>query len=139
MAEDQLLLRWAVGKALETIGASVVFAPTYQEACERLSNEEFAAVIVSAPLEGRSVVGLLTEVDRQHPQTRILVLCTGEHCDSVFTAARRASVFTKPFSVSELMAAVAPAIASQAPAWEGCSPAPPESVSLPSAEAPPLV
>lgn len=114
VAEDQQLLRWAIGKALGTLGVSVVFAPTYQEACDRLSNEEFAAVIVAAPLEGRSVSGLLTEVDRQHPRTRILVLCAGDHCDPVLTAARRASVFTKPFAVSELMAAVAPAIASHA-------------------------
>ena len=114
VAEDQPLLRWAIGRALETIGATVVFAPTYQEASDRLSNEEFAAVVVASPLEGRSVVGMLREVDQVRPHSRVLVLCTGEHCDGVLRAIPRATVFNKPFSVSELMAAVAPVLGAHA-------------------------
>jgi DNA-binding response OmpR family regulator len=111
VAEDQQLLRWAIGKALETLGAQPVFASTYQEACDRLSNESFAAAILAAPLDGRSISGLLAELVREHPHTRIVVLCTGEACDHVLTVARRASVVTKPFAISELMAAIAPALA----------------------------
>lgn len=111
VAEDQQLLRWAVGKALETLGARVVLASTYPEACDRLSNEEFAAVVLAAPLDGRSVSGLLAELVRERPATRVVVLCTGEDCDGVLTVARRASILTKPFALSELVAAVAPALA----------------------------
>jgi two-component system response regulator VanR len=110
VAEDQQLLRWAIGKALETLGVRAVFAATYQDACDHLANESFAAVILSSPLDGRSVSGLLAELVREHPHTRLVVLCTGDHCDGVLTVARRASVLTKPFAVSELMAAVAPAL-----------------------------
>ena len=63
VAEDQPLLRWAMGRALGPLGADVVFAPTYQQACDLLAAGEFAAVVVASPLEGRNVIGLLRELD----------------------------------------------------------------------------
>jgi DNA-binding NtrC family response regulator len=110
LADDQPLIRWAVGHALETLGARVVTASTYQETCDRLSSEAFEAVVLASPLEGRSLVGVLSELDRMRPQTRVLVLCSGEHCDRIMREVPRATVFHKPFAVSELMAAVAPAL-----------------------------
>jgi len=110
VAEDQPLLRWAIGRALATIGAEVVSTGTYDETSERLSSQAFAAIVVAAALDGRSVVGMLSEVDRQQPQTRVLVLCSGECCDRVLRDVPHATLFRKPFALSELLAAVAPAL-----------------------------
>ena len=103
-------MRWAIGRALGTIGAEVIFAPTYQDACDRLSSQSFAAIVVASPLEERSVVGILREVDRLQPQARVLVLCSGEGCERLLYDVPRATLFRKPFALSELMAAVAPAL-----------------------------
>jgi DNA-binding NtrC family response regulator len=110
VAEDQPLLRWAIGRALAAIGATVVPAASYEEASERLSNRAFAAIVVASPLDGRSVVGILSEVDRQQPHTRVLVLCAGEECESLLRNVPHATLFRKPFPLSELVAAVAPAV-----------------------------
>ena len=115
VAEDQPLLRWAIGRSLEMIGAEVVAASTYEEACDRLSSQLFAAVVVASPLDGRSVVGMLSEVDRQQPYTRVLVLCAGDECDGILRDVPHATLFRKPLALSELMAAVAPAIGLTAP------------------------
>jgi len=110
VAEDQPLLRWAIGRALAAIGATVVPAATYEEASERLSHRAFAAIVVASPLDGRSVVGILSEVDRQQPHTRVLVLCSGDECDTMLRDVPHATLFRKPFALSELMASVGPAL-----------------------------
>jgi DNA-binding NtrC family response regulator len=114
VAEDQPLLRWAIGRALAPIGADVVFASTYQGTCELLAASRFAAVIVACPLQDRSVIELLREVDRSEPETRLLALCEGDSSESVQREVPRATVFQKPFTLSALTAALAPALARHA-------------------------
>jgi DNA-binding NtrC family response regulator len=110
VAEDQPLLRWAIGRMLSPLGADVVFASTYQQACDLLSNEEFAAVVLASPLEGRHVSALLRDVDRMRPQTRLLALCASDDAEHVQDDIPRAMVFRKPFPLSELAAVIAPVL-----------------------------
>jgi DNA-binding NtrC family response regulator len=111
VAEDQPLLQWALGRALATIGADVTAAATYDDACAQLARRAFAAVVVASPLEGRSIAGILKDVDRLRPETRLVVLCAGDHCEHLLREIPRATLFCKPFAVSELLAALAPALA----------------------------
>jgi DNA-binding NtrC family response regulator len=110
VAEDQPLLRWAIGRALSPFGVDVVFAPTYERACELLAASRFAAVIVACPLQERSVIELLRELERAQPDTRLVVLCEGDGSESLQRAVPRATVFQKPFTLSALTAAIAPVL-----------------------------
>jgi DNA-binding NtrC family response regulator len=110
VAEDQPLLRWALGRVLGPLGADVVFAPTYQSACDLLASGEFAAVVLASPLEDRSVIGLLRELDRSRPETRLVALCEGDECGTLQHDIPRATVFQKPFTLSALVAVIAPAL-----------------------------
>jgi DNA-binding NtrC family response regulator len=110
IAEDQPLLRWAIGRVLGSLGAEIVFAPTYHAATDLLSTGEFAAVVVSSSLDGHSVVGLLRELDRLRPETRLIALCEGDICGRLQDEIPRVTVFQKPFTLSALAAVVAPAL-----------------------------
>jgi CheY-like chemotaxis protein len=114
VAEDQPLLRWAIGRMLEPLGAEIVFASTYHAACDLLSAGEFAAVVVASPLEGHSVLGLLRELDRLRPETHLVALCEGEACARLQHEIPRLSLFQKPFTVSALAVVVAPALGEHA-------------------------
>lgn len=114
VAEDQPLLRWAIGRALGPLGADVVLAATYQDACDLLAAGEFAAVILASPLEGRSVIELLRELARSRPRTLLLALCEGDNGQSVQHDVPRAAVFQKPFTLSALTAVLIPVVGDRA-------------------------
>ena len=110
VAEDQPLLRWAIGRVLGPLGAEIVFAPTYQHACDLLSTGEFAAVVAASPLDGQSTAGLFRELDRLRPETRLVALCEGDACGPLQHEIPRLTVLQKPFTLSALAAALAPAL-----------------------------
>jgi DNA-binding NtrC family response regulator len=107
VAEDQPLLGWAIGRVLAPLNAEVVLARTYRETTDQLSAGEFPVVILSASLEGRSTLGLAKELTILRPATRLVVLCDGD-CDRLYTDLPRATIFRKPFVLTDLVAVVAP-------------------------------
>jgi DNA-binding NtrC family response regulator len=110
VAEDQPLLRWALGRVLAPLGAEIVFAPTYRALSDQLAGGEFAVVVVASPLEGHSVTGLLHGIDRSCAHTSVIVLCDGDECGALAFEIPRATVFHKPFSLDPLVAVVAAAL-----------------------------
>lgn len=104
VADDQPLIRWAIGRTLDGLGFKPLFAATCDEARALLEANSFAMAIVASPIEQRDSADLLHEL-RSAGVTRIIVL-SESGAAVVADDQPSAIVVEKPFSLDAMVTAV---------------------------------
>ncbi len=112
VADDQPLIRWAVGRTLGSLGFTPLFAGTRSEVHALLDEHAFAMAIVATPIEQQDSADLLRDL-RAAGVTRVIVL-SESGAAIVADAQPSAIVVEKPFSLDVMVTAVQ-RLASQGP------------------------
>ena len=113
IAEDEKAVAAFVSRALGHAGHEVVAVPDGLAAVAKLADERFDLLLTDIVMPGLDGIALALKASKDHPPMRILLM-TG------FAAERQRAhnlealihkVITKPFSLDEIVAAVAAALA----------------------------
>ena len=104
VADDQPLIRWAIGRTLDALGLKPLFAATCDEARALLDGHSFAMAIVASPMEQEDSAELLREL-RKAGITRVIVL-SESGATVVADDQPSAIVVEKPFSLDAMVTAV---------------------------------
>jgi DNA-binding NtrC family response regulator len=104
VADDQPLIRWAIGRTLDALGFKPLFAGTRDEVRALLEEHAFAMAIVATPIEQEDSADLLREL-RTTGVTRVIVL---SESGAAVAADQQPSaiVVEKPFSLDTMVTAV---------------------------------
>jgi DNA-binding NtrC family response regulator len=109
LIEDESLIRSSLARALRKDGVVIAEAQNCQEALEKLKNEGCNLAIVDLYLEdGMHGLNLLSEIHRQVPQAKIIVI-TAFGSAEVKEAALKEGVdrfYDKPFEIEDIRNAV---------------------------------
>ena len=112
VADDQALMRWAMGRTLETLGFRPVFAASCGEALAEIDCQPFAMAVLAESIEGQATTCLVQAL-QQHGVFRIVVLA-----ESGASVARLRPgpvvVMEKPFSLDSVISAIR-ALAAETP------------------------
>jgi len=104
VADDQPLIRWAIGTTIRSLGFEPVFAATQGEARALLDQTTFAMAVVADPMEDRDSGDLLVHI-RRSGTTRVIVLT--ESGATVLPAELPGAIAVeKPFSLESVITAV---------------------------------
>lgn len=104
VADDQPLIRWAIGRTLDALGFKPLFAGTRHEVRALLEEHAFTMAIVATPIEQEDSADLLREL-RRTGVTRVIVL-SESGAAVVADDQPSAIVVEKPFSLDAMVTAV---------------------------------
>jgi DNA-binding NtrC family response regulator len=104
VADDQPLIRWAIGTTIRSLGFEPVFAATQAEARALLGHWTFAMAVVADPMEERETGDLLAEI-RRSGTARVIVL-TESGAGVLSPEFPGAIAVEKPFSLESVITAV---------------------------------
>ncbi|HSL22665.1 MAG TPA: hypothetical protein VK886_14120 [Vicinamibacterales bacterium] len=104
IADDQPLIRWALGRILQTLGFEPVFAASRQDALARAAESGFELAFVADPFEERDSACVVQAL-RDRGTRRVIVLAESARASEPATAAWLI-VVQKPFSLDAVVNAV---------------------------------
>ena len=112
VVDDDVQLRKALTRDLQTLGYDVGAAGDYNEAIQRLHERKFDVLLTDLKLTDRDGMELITELPKQAPGTRpILMSAFASAKDSQrATELGAVTVLCKPFAMEELIRAVEQAV-----------------------------
>jgi CheY-like chemotaxis protein len=111
MIDDNPLLRDLLGGALTTMGYVVTSAANGAEAFEAIAHNKFDVVITDLLMPEKDGIEVIGELRRKQPEARIVAMSGGgrgsrDHYLQTASGLGAHAVLGKPFSVSELTAAL---------------------------------
>ncbi len=104
VADDQPLIRWAIGRTLDALGLKPLFAASRDEVRTLLAGHSFAMAIVASSIEQEDSADLLRDLGRGGV-TRVIVL-SESGAALVAPEQPNAIVVEKPFSLDAMVTAV---------------------------------
>lgn len=104
VADDQALIRWAMGRTLETLGFRPVFAASCEEAMAEIDRQPFTMAVLADSIEGQATATLVQAL-QQHGVFRIIMLAeSGASVERLQPGP--AVVMEKPFSLDSVVSAI---------------------------------
>lgn len=104
VAEDQPLIRWAIGRTLQRLGFDPVFAASRHEALAQAAESEFALAFVADPLQERDAACVVHAL-KARGTLRVIVLSESGLAGALPESASLI-VVQKPFSLEAVIRAV---------------------------------
>ncbi len=101
--EDTELGRWALTRALEAQGFTVLAVSTWAEASACLLGERFSLALVSVSSIIENIAGIVADICRDHPDTHLILLADQDSISELRPICGPAAhVLPKPLDLEEL-------------------------------------
>ena len=112
VVDDEEVIREGMRRILSAEGYQVETSASGRSAIEKIQEHDFDVVITDLKMENVSGMDILKEVNRLHPETRVIMLTAYATLDATIEAIRERiyDFFPKPVKIDELKKSVKKAL-----------------------------